>query len=146
PATGGRLDLVRAACDEAVLTEPRRRPLDPRTHDPRLLVDIRRAEHDRDDLRAALPRPHVPPPHAVRLERARHELPARARDALPDRRGRAAPLRPHGGDELLLSGRGCRPAALAVPLLVLRAPRGLHHDPARLRSRLRSAAGVLTET
>src|SRR2546428_104574 len=43
----------------------------------------------------------------------------------------------------LLLGGG--PAPLAVPLLVLRAPRGLHHDPAGLRRDLRSAPGVLAQ-
>ena len=37
----------------------------------------------------------------------------------------------HFGTALLRRRRRRRPDAVAAPVLVLRAPRGLHHDPAR---------------
>src|SRR6266702_2826631 len=46
--------------------------------------------------------------HAVHLERARHIVPARARDPVPDGRGRAAALRPSRGPELLRDVGGLR--------------------------------------
>src|SRR5947208_3672890 len=64
---------------------------------------------------------------------------------VPHRRGHPPALLSDGRDELLRGGTGRRPAALALLLLVLRAPRGLHHDPARLRRDQRSAAGLLAK-
>jgi cytochrome c oxidase subunit 1 len=59
---------------------------------------------------------------------------SRRRDDAADR----PPLR----HRLLRPGVRRRPAALAAPVLVLRAPRGLHHDPAGLRDDLGDPAGV----
>ena len=50
------------------------------------------------------------------------------------------PVRPLLRHELLRDRRRRRSAALAAPVLDLRAPRGLHPDPAGLRARVRSAA------
>ena len=43
--------------------------------------------------------------------------------------------RPQFRHDLLRPGRRRRPAAVPAPVLVLRPPRGLHHDPAGLRDR-----------
>ncbi len=59
---------------------------------------------------------------------------AAARDDAADR----PPLR----HRLLRPHRRRRPAAVAAPVLVLRAPRGLHHDPAGLRDDLGDPARV----
>ena len=56
--------------------------------------------------------------------------------------GDAAADRPPLRDALLRPEPGRRPAAVAAPLLVLRPPRGLHHDPAGLRDHLRGPAGL----
>ena len=64
--------------------------------------------------------------------------------ALPvDRRRRDdAAHRPPLRHPLLRPDAGRLAAAVAAPVLVLRAPRGLHHDPAGLRDHLRGPAGV----
>src|SRR5437867_6460849 len=91
-AAGDRLDDLRPALDERVLTDDRRGSHDPRAHGPGVLVDLRRAEHDRDDLLPARAGDDLPSHHALLLERPRDELPARARDALPHGRWSPAAL------------------------------------------------------
>ena len=49
------------------------------------------------------------------------------------------------GTTLLRGGRRRRPGALPAHLLVLRAPRGLHHDPAGVRHRLGDHPDVLAQ-
>ena len=60
-----------------------------------------------------------------------HGDPAPARPAGADVGGGDAPLRPHDRDPLVRPGGGRRAAALAAPLLVLRAPGGLHPGASR---------------
>src|SRR5438270_376022 len=98
---GHRMDDLRATLHEGVLPDAGRGPSDPRPHRPRFLVDLRRPEHDRDDLLAARAGHDVHANHALLLERAGDELPARARDAVPDGRRHPLAFRPHGGDEFL---------------------------------------------
>ena len=56
-----------------------------------------------------------------------------------------APVRPPVRGELLRRETGSRPAALAAPILDLRAPRGVHPHLAQLRHRVRGAAGLLAQ-
>ena len=67
----------------------------------------------------------------------------RAADAL--RRADAAAARPPGRHELLRPERGRQRRALPARLLVLRPPRGLHHDPAGDRDHLGGAPGLLAQ-
>ena len=57
------------------------------------------------------------------------------------RPGRAA-VRPAVRDALLRRGRGRQPGAVAAPVLAVRAPRGVHPDPAGDGHRVRGPAGV----
>ena len=70
---------------------------------------------------------------AVRVVDAGHRLPAAAGPAGAGRRHHHADHRPQLRHGLLQAGRRRRPGAVPAPVLVLRPPRGLHHDPAGLR-------------
>src|SRR3989454_902392 len=137
-----RLVRVRQPDVEAVFAESQRRLLAAEPSDPgRLLRDFRDQLHRHD------PR-HAGPGHAahadagVRLDDAGRAVPHRAR--VPADHGRAdlPHVRPVLRQPLLRRRRGRRPPPLAAPLLDLRAPRGLHPDPAGLRDRLRGAADL----
>ena len=67
--------------------------------------------------------------------------------ALPvvGRGGHDAADRPALRHPLLRPHRPRLAGAVAAPVLVLRAPRGLHHDPARVRDHLRGHPGVLAQ-
>src|SRR5438093_1622108 len=109
---------------------------------PGRLLDDRRDQLHRDD------RQHAPAGHAahadagVRLDDAGRAVPHRAR--VPADHGRAdlPHVRPVLRQPLLRRRGRRRPPPLAAPLLDLRAPRGLHPDPAGLRDRLRGAADL----
>ncbi len=61
-------------------------------------------------------------------------------------RGAAAPdLRPHVRRQLLQRTDGWRSVPVAAPLLDLRSPRGVHHDPAGVRHRERGHPGLLPQ-
>ena len=85
---------------------------------------------DRDDPQHARAG-HVVDAHPALLLGDRH-LRVAARDRAADavRGADADAARPPGGHALLRRGARREPAALPARLLVLRAPRGLHHDPA----------------
>ena len=61
------------------------------------------------------------------------------------RRAGDAGGQPHPGRQLLRRLGRRRPADVAEPVLVLLAPGGVYHDPARLRHHLRGAAGLLPQ-
>ncbi len=67
--------------------------------------------------------------------RAGHRLPAAAVAAGARRRDHHAADRPQLRHHLLRSGRRRRPDPVPAPVLVLRPPRSVHHDPAGLRHR-----------
>ena len=70
---------------------------------------------------------------AVRVVGAGHRVPAAAGAAGAGRGDHHADHRPQLRHDLLRPGRRRRSGALPAPVLVLRPPRGLHHDPAGLR-------------
>ena len=104
--------------------------------DPRHRLAGRGGQLLRDDRQPARAG-HEADAHAdVRLDELHHPGPAAA--GLPGHHGRADPahVRPLLRHPLLRPVRRWRSAALAAPVLDLRAPRGLHPDPAGLRHRL----------
>ena len=82
------------------------------------------------------------PPAAVRVVDPGLRAPADHRAAGDRRRGDDAAHRPPLRHPLLRPHRPRLAGALAAPVLVLRPPRGLHHDPARVRDHLRGHPGV----
>ena len=70
------------------------------------------------------------------LDLADHRVPADRGDAGAGRRGDHAADRQVLRHQLLQRGRRRRPGDVPAHLLVLRAPRGLHHDPAGVRHRV----------
>ena len=92
-----------------------------------------RAGHDADEDAAVL------------LDLADHRVPADRRDAGARRRGHDAADRPPLRHVVLQRGRRRRPGAVPARLLVLRAPRGLHHHPAGVRHHLADHPGVLAQ-
>ena len=139
---GGRLDELRPALGHRLLAERRHRRLDLPDPPHRHQLDPRRDQLLRDDRQHARARHGLVAPAALLLDDPDPVGPAHPR--LPDdrRRGHDAADRPPLRDQLLRPDRGRLAAALAAPLLVLRPPRGLHHDPARLRDHLRDPPGV----
>ena len=82
---------------------------------------------------------------AVRVDLADHRLPADRGDAGARGRGDDAADRSLLRHQLLQRRRRRRPGDVPAHLLVLRAPRGLHHDPAGLRHRLGDHPDVLAQ-
>src|SRR5216117_3642247 len=127
---------------EAVFAESQRRLLAAEPSAPGRLLDDRRDQLHRDD------RQHARAGHAahadagVRLDDAGRAVPHRARVPADHGRGHLPHVRPVLRQPLLRRRGRRRPPSLAAPLLDLRAPRGLHPDPARLRDRLRGAADL----
>ena len=111
----------------------------------RRLVDHGRDQHHRDDHEHARPGHDAAQDAAVRLDLADHRLPADRRDAGVRRRRDDAAHRPLLRHQLLQRGGRRRPGALPAHLLVLRAPRGLHHDPAGVRHRLGDHPDLLAQ-
>ena len=79
------------------------------------------------------------------LDVAHHRLPADRGDAGARGRGDDAADRPPLRHDVLQRGGRRRPGAVPARVLVLRAPRGLHHDPAGVRHRLADHPGVLAQ-
>ncbi len=76
------------------------------------------------------------------LDLADHRVPADRRDAGAGRRDHDDADRPPLRHVVLQRGRRRRPGDVPAHLLVLRAPRGLHHDPAGVRHHLAGHPGV----
>src|SRR5581483_11272897 len=126
---GKRLDVVPAARDDP-LTGPGRGRLDPRPSHPHDLVPRRRDQLHRHDAQHACVRDDVDAHPALRVGNRDVRVAARARP--PGAVGGAddADPRPAGRHPLLRARRRREPDPLPARLLVLRAPGGLHHDPA----------------
>ena len=124
--------------DGRVLPERRRGRVDLPRPPHRHLVAHRRDQLLRDDREHARARHGLGPPAAVRVDDPRLRDPADPGAAGDRGRGDAAAHRPALRDALLRHPG--RPVAVAAPVLVLRAPRGLHHGPAGLRGDLRGPA------
>ncbi|CAA9295226.1 MAG: Cytochrome c oxidase polypeptide I, partial [uncultured Gemmatimonadetes bacterium] len=97
----------------------------------------RRGRDHRHRVQAARAGNVAQPHSAVRLVRPGHLVRRAVRHALRGPGQHDAGLRPAGGHPLLQPGRGRRPAALAAPVLVLRASRSLHHVHPGNRVRVR---------
>ncbi len=125
------LDGVRAPHREGVLTAGRPGPLDHRAAPARCGVDARRRQLPRHHPQHARPRDDLDAAAAVRLGHRGDPGAGRARLPVPRRRALDGAARPPGRRLVLQRpARGQRPAVPA-DLLVLLAPRGVHHDPAR---------------
>ena len=83
---------------------------------------------------------------AVRLDLADHRLPAAGRHAGTGRCGHHDAVRHPLRHQLLQRGRWRRPGDVPAHLLVLRAPRGVHHDPAGIRRGLADHSDVQPES
>ena len=112
---------------------PERRPGRVDLPDPhhRHLLAARRDQLLRDDRQHARARDELGPAAAVHLVDPGLRDPADHRAAGRRRRGDDAADRPALRHPLLRPDQPRLAGALAAPVLVLRAPRGLHHDPAR---------------
>ncbi len=133
-----RLDRVHAAVDAALARE---RPglLDPRSAHPLDRVTRRCDQLRRDHPQHAHPG-HVVDAHpALLLDDGHVRLDARDRPAGAVRRPDADAARPPGRNPLLRPGARWQSDPLSARLLVLRPPRGLHHDPAGDGDHLRGA-------
>ena len=104
-------------------------------HDPRC-----RQLHHHDRLPPRSRHDDVPDAD-LHLEHPGHQHPGPPRLPDPDRGDLRTAGRPEPGRPRLLP-RERRAAAVAAPVLVLRAPRGLHHRPALLRHRHRDHPGL----
>ena len=102
-----------------------------------------RGELHHHHLQHARPRHDAAQDAAVRLGDAGHRLPAAAVRARARRRHHHADHRPQLRHRLLQARGRRRPRAVPAPVLVLRPPRGLHHDPAGLRHRQPRAVDLL---
>ena len=140
-AASAGLDVVRDALD-APRAGPRAGPVDPLAPRADAVVVRRRGELHRDDPQHARPRHDVDADAALHLGDPHLRLAARPRAA--DALGRpdddaARPQRRHA---LLRPGARREPDPLPARLLVLRAPRGLHHGAARDGDHLGDHPGV----
>ncbi len=93
----------------------------------------RRDQLHHHDLQHARSRHDAAQDAAVHLGRTGHGVPAAAGDPGAGRRDHHADLRPQFRHRVLRSVRRRRSGAVPAPVLVLRPPRGLHHDRAGLR-------------
>ena len=124
-------------------------PVDGRRHlrdaHPGRLVDHGLDQHHRHHPEHARAGHDADEDADVLLDLADHGLPADRRDAGAGRRHHhdadRSPLRHH----LLQPRRRRRPGDVPAHLLVLRPPRGLHHDPAGVRHHQPGGAGVLAQ-
>ena len=117
-------------------------PLDRRPAHPYARVAVRGDQLRRDDPQHANGGHDLDAPAALRLGDG--DLRSAADRGAAGALGGSddAADRPRGLDALLPPGRGRRRGALPARLLVLRPPRGLHHDPARDGDRLRDDPGL----
>jgi hypothetical protein len=138
----GRLDAVPAAVRSG---RHGNGPDDLRRPHHGRVVDHGIDQHHHDDPQPARARHDADEDAAVLLDVADHRLPADRRDAGARRLGDDAAHRPPFRHQLLQCRRRRRPGAVPARVLVLRAPRGLHPDPAGVRNHLRDPAGVLAQ-
>ena len=145
PPARGRLVELPAAVEHPVLAErgPGRVDLPDPPH--RHLLATGRDQLLRDDREHARPRNELGTAAAVRLDDPRLRGPADHRAARRGCGGHDAADRPPLRHPLVRSHRARLAGAVAAPVLVLRAPRGLHHGAARVRDHLRSHPGVLAQ-
>ena len=139
------LDVVPAAVRRGGRERPG--PVDPLAAHPHRVVARRRDQLHRHDPQHADARHDVDADAALRLVDLHLRVAAHGGAPDPLRRAHAAAPRPRhldralgGADELLRPGGRRRSGPLPARVLVLRAPRGLHHGAARVRDRLRGAA------
>ena len=143
PPARGRLVELPAAVGDPVLAQRRPGRLD-LPHPPhRHLLAARRDQLLRHDRQHARARDELGTRTPVHLGDPRLRGAADHRAARGGRRGHDAPDRPPLRHPLVRPDRARLADPLAAPVLVLRAPRGLHHGPARLRDHLRGHPGVL---
>ena len=145
PPPAGRPTRRSRRCPQYTGVELGPEPLVHQPVHPRRLVDdgLDQLHHDHHQHAGA---GHDAVPDAARhLVAVHHRHPAAAGAAGADLGGGDAALRPHARHQLVRPGGRRRAAALAAPLLVLRAPRGLHPDPARDGHRLGDPVGVLAQ-
>ncbi len=141
-AAPGRLDLLRPALRRRLSAERRRGRVDLPDPPVRPLVAGRRDQLRGHDPQHAREGHGLGPDAAVRVDDPRLQLPADRGAAGGRGGGHDAAHRPPLRHRLLRPHRRRRPDAVAAPVLVLRPPRGLHHDPAGVRDHLRDPAGV----
>ena len=121
-------------------------PLDHRTPPARHLVDARRHQLPRDHPQHARQGHDLGTAAAVRVGAGDHRGAGRARLAVPRLGTGDEPARPPDRHQLLRPGQRRQRAALPVRVLVLLAPGGVHHDPARVRDHQRDHPGVQPKT
>src|SRR5439155_11034631 len=143
----GERQLVRlpAALRQPVLPGTWPGPLDPLAAPAFDLVARRCDQLPRDDPQHAGARDELDAYPAVRLVDRDLRGPARDRPAGLGGRPDTAPARPPGGNALLHPSARRQRDPVSALLLVLRTPRGLHHDPARDGDHLGSSARVLPQ-
>ena len=122
-----------------------RRPDGPRHLHQRVLVDPDGPQLHRDDPHDARAGNDVGPHAAVHLGALRHRADHDPGHAGGRDRGAAGGARAHAAHRHLRSEPGRRPGALPAPVLVLLAPRGLHHGAARHGRDQRADRGVLAQ-
>ena len=130
---GGRLDALSAAHRAG---GDGHGPHDLRRPHPGRVVDHGLDQHHHDDPEPARARHDADADAALLLDVAHHRLPADRGDARAGRRRDDAAHRPPLRHDVLQRGRRRRSGAVPARVLVLRAPRGLHHHPARVRDHL----------
>ncbi len=109
------------------------------------VVDHGLDQHHHDDPQPARARHDADEDAALLLDLAHHRVPADRGDAGARRRGDDAAHRPPLRHVVLQCGRRRRPGAVPARVLVLRPPRGLHHDPAGVRDHLADHPDVLAQ-
>ena len=112
---------------------------------PRRVVDHGLDQHHHDDPEPARARDDADEDAALLLGVAHYGVPADRGDAGARGRGDDAPDRPPLRHHVLQRGRRRRPGAVPARVLVLRAPRGLHHHPAGVRHHLADHPRVLAQ-
>ncbi len=137
----GRLDLLRDALD-AARARPRAGPVDPLAARADALVAHGGGQLHRHDHQHARARHDVDADPALRLGDAHVRLAARPRAADPLRGPDDDAARSQLRHPLLRPAPRRQPDPLPARLLVLRAPRGLHHGPARDGDRVGDHPGL----
>ena len=102
-------------------------------------------QHAGDRVHDAGARAHLGPAPDLRLEHRRDRRAQRPRRAGADHDPGDGRARPDGADRLLPLDPGGQPVPLREPVLVLRAPRGVHPRDPGLRDRARAPARVLAQ-
>src|SRR6185503_3946215 len=97
------------------------------------LVDYEFDQFHHDNLQYARAGHDAAQDAAVRMVDSDHRIPALAGVASARRRNHDAADRPQFRDDVLRSGGRGRSDSVPAPVLVLRTPRSVHHDPAAVR-------------